>query len=87
MGIDMQVFMVLSDESDFNGTSLTAEPLPKNGQFRTVWQCHDGTFITHRHSWSTGMGYMAKVKAYAGHFMHGLPAWAQPMPPVVVWRL
>jgi len=42
MGIDMQVFMVLSDESDFNGTSLTAEPLPKNGQFRTVWQCHDG---------------------------------------------
>lgn len=84
---DQQMAVVLNDEADFRETSFTAEPVPSNGRFRTVWQCQNGTYVTHIHSWSTGMGYMAKVKAYADRFGQGLPEWARPMPPIVVWRL
>lgn len=84
---DQRVARVMSDESGFAGTSVTAEPLSNAGEFCTIWQCRDGTIITHRHSWSTGMGHMAKVKAYSDRFGQALPAWVCPMPPMVIWRL
>jgi hypothetical protein len=84
---DRQVAKVLSDESGFVGTSVTAEPLPKAGEFRTIWRCLDRTIITHRHSWATGMACMARTATYANRFNQKLPSWAVPMPPVVIRRL
>lgn len=84
---DMQVASILSDEGEFSRTSFTAEPPSKDGGFRTVWQCRDGTFITHRHSFATGMGHLHKAKTYSDRFREKLPAWARPLPPFVIWRL
>lgn len=68
-------------------TSLAARPIPGNGRFRTVWRCLDGTFVTYRHSWSTGMGYLMNAGSYFGQFKQPLPAWALRMPPFVCSRL
>ena len=87
LGFDLQVAKVLLDRGAFNSSSLTTQPLPANGRFQTVWECLDGTFVTHLHSWSTGMGYMAKGGSYAAHFKQPLPSWARLMPPMVCWRL
>lgn len=84
---DIQIATILLDEVSFNSSSLTAQPLPRDGGVRTAWKCRDGSFVTHRHSWSTGMGYLAKNKAYRDHFKREMPSWALPMPPMVIWRL
>ena len=83
----MQVASILSDEGEFSRTSFTVEPLFKHGVFRTVWRCLDGTFITHCHSFSIGMGHMHKAKTYSDRFREKLPPWARPMPPAVIWQL
>lgn len=85
--LDLQLAAVLLDEGAFNGTELTARPLSGNGQFRTAWKCLDGTWVTHLHGWSTGMGYLSKARSYADHFKQPLPSWALMMPPIVCWRL
>ena len=84
---ELQISDTLGDETLFSGTSLTSEPVSVDGRFRTVWRCLDGTLVTHRHSWSTGMGSTAKIKAYSDRFRQELPSWARPMPPITVWRL
>jgi hypothetical protein len=78
---------VLLDETAFTTATLTAQPIPGNGRFRTVWRCLDGTFVTYRHSWATGMGYLMKAGSYIGQFKQPLPAWALRMPPFVCSRL
>ena len=84
---DMQLASILSDEGEFSRTSFTAEPPSKDGGFRTIWQCPDGTFITHRHSFATGMGHLHKSKTYSDRFREKLPPWARPLPPFSIWRL
>ncbi len=84
---ESRIVSVLLDETAFMSATLTAQPIPGNGRFRTVWRCLDGTFVTYRHSWSTGMGYLMKAGSYFGQFKQPLPSWALRMPPIVCWRL
>lgn len=77
------IVSVLMDEVAFKSAFLTAHPIPGDGHFQTVWSCLDGTFVTYRHSWSTGIGYLLKAKSYFDHFKQPLPSWALRMPPIV----
>ena len=80
---ESRIVAVLLDETAFTSATRTAQPIPGNGRFRTVWRCLDGTFVTYRHSWSTGMGYLMKAGSYSGQFKQPLPAWTLRMPPFV----
>lgn len=82
-----RIVAVLVDETAFMSATLTAQLIIGNGRFRTVWRCLDGTFVTYRHSWSTGMGYLMKAGSYFGQFKQPLPAWALRMPPFACSRL
>jgi hypothetical protein len=82
-----RIVAVLLDETGFTSATLTAQPAPSNGRFQTVWSCPDGTYVTYRHGWSKGIGYLMKAGSYFGQFKQPLPAWALRMPPFVCWRL
>ena len=84
---ESRIVAVLLDETAFTSATLTAQPAPSNGRFQTVWSCLDGTLVTYRHSWSTGMGYLMKAGSYFGQFKQPLPAWTLRMPPFVCSRL
>jgi hypothetical protein len=84
---ESRIVAVLLDETAFTSATLTAQPAPSNGRFQTVWSCLDGTYVTYRHSWATGMGYLMKAGSYFGQFKQPLPAWALRMPPFVCSRL
>ncbi len=84
---ESRIVTVLLDETAFTSATLTAQLIPGNGRFRTVWRCLDGTFVTYRHSWSTGMGYLMKAGSYFGQFKQPVPSWALRMPPFVCSRL
>jgi hypothetical protein len=84
---ESRIVTVLMDEAAFKSATLTAQPLAGNGRFQTVWSCLDGTFVTYRHNWSTGMGHLMKAGSYVGQFKQPMPPWALHMPPLVCWRL
>jgi len=84
---ESRIVTVLLDETAFTSATLTAQPIPGNGRFQTVWSCLDGAYVTYRHSWSTGIGYLMKAGSYFGHFNQPLPSWALRMPPFVCSRL
>jgi hypothetical protein len=85
--LESRIVTVLLDETAFTSATLTAQPIPGNGRFQTVWSCLDGAYVTYQHSWSTGMGYLMKAGTYFGQFKQPLPAWALRMPPFVCSRL
>ena len=84
---ESRIVTVLLDETAFTSATLTAQLIPGNGRFQTVWSCLDGAYLTYRHSWSTGIGYLMKAGSYFGQFKQRLPSWALRMPPFVCWRL
>ncbi len=83
----VEVATVLLNDSQFNSARIAEQPVPGGGQFRTIWKCLDGRFVTYLHSWATGIGYLMLARAYFDKFRQPLPSWAVRMPPGVCLRL